>query len=296
MSEPDELYTLRNLFWLGNFQLAINEGGGLNRLPQHLVVERDEFIYRSYLALGQFHVILGEIKDTPNTPMSLQAIRLLATFYSDPSSKEAIKFQLDDWLSNAAVANNPTVKLVYAILCVHDDNLKDAMKQMRAETNMEQCAFLVQLYLRIDRPDLAQKMVKQMKTKDEDGTLTMLATAWTHINAGGSKAQDAAYIYEELIDKYGSSAALLNGLAVAKMQQGMFEEAESSLLEALTKAPSDPDTLSNLIVVGQHLQRSVDVLNRYIAQLRSKSANHPLIASLEMFNGAYDRVSSSLSV
>jgi len=38
---------------------------------------------------------------------------------------------------------------------------------------------------------------------------------------GGAKgAQDAAYIYDELIDKYGGSSLLLNGLAVAKMHQG----------------------------------------------------------------------------
>jgi hypothetical protein len=38
-----------------------------------------------------------------------------------------------------------------------------------------------------------------------------------------------------LIDKYGASATLLNGLAVSKMHQGLFEEAEASLQEALTK-------------------------------------------------------------
>ena len=91
-SEPDELYTLRNLFWLGNYQviithickyiafiatkikitnllsylkkLAINEANGLTRCPAALVPERDEFLYRSYLALGQMHVIFSEIKDT----------------------------------------------------------------------------------------------------------------------------------------------------------------------------------------------------------------------------------------
>ena len=52
---------------------------------------------------------------------------------------------------------------------------------------------------------------------------------------GGAKAQDAGYVYEELIDKYGSSASLLNGSAVAKMHQGQFEDAETSLQEALTK-------------------------------------------------------------
>ena len=48
-------------------------------------------------------------------------------------------------------------------------------------------------------------------------------------------AQDASYIYEELIDKYGGSPLLLNGLAVAKMQQGLFEEAETFLQQDLLK-------------------------------------------------------------
>jgi coatomer protein complex subunit epsilon len=78
MAEPDELYTLRNLFWLGSFQLAINEGNSL-RLPANLVTEKEEYVYRSYLALGQFHIILGEIKDTASTPISLRAVKLLAT-------------------------------------------------------------------------------------------------------------------------------------------------------------------------------------------------------------------------
>lgn len=62
MSEPDDLFTLRNHFWLGSYQLAIAEGSGLGRLPDNLRVERDEFIYRSYLALGQYSIVLGEVR------------------------------------------------------------------------------------------------------------------------------------------------------------------------------------------------------------------------------------------
>lgn len=62
MSEPDDLFTLRNHFWLGSYQLAIAEGSGLGRLPDSLRVERDEFIYRSYLALGQYSIVLGEVR------------------------------------------------------------------------------------------------------------------------------------------------------------------------------------------------------------------------------------------
>jgi coatomer protein complex subunit epsilon len=58
---------------------------------------------------------------------------------------------------------------------------------------------------------------------------------------------------------------LLNGLAVAKMQQGLFEEAETHLNDALKHTPMDPDTLANLIAVAQHLGRPTEVINRYLS-------------------------------
>lgn len=79
-----------------------------------------------------------------------------------------------------------------------------------------------------------------------------------------TKIQDAIYIYEELIDKYGGTLFLLNGIAVAKMQMGLFEEAETALQDSLTKNTSDADTLANLIVVSQHLDRPQEVINRYL--------------------------------
>ncbi len=45
------------------FQAAINEGNGLNKINAGLVAEKEEYIYRSYLSLGQSDIILNEIKD-----------------------------------------------------------------------------------------------------------------------------------------------------------------------------------------------------------------------------------------
>lgn len=167
---------------------------------------------------------------------ALKAIKLLATVMSDSSRKDIAMAQIQEWLNDAALCGNTTLQLVAAIFYMHDDNLKEAVKLVHRGVNLEQNALLVQLYLRMDRLDLAQKQAKSMKALDEDSPLCMLANAWTNLSLGGAKgAQDAAYIYDELVDKYGGSALLLNGLAVAKMHQGQYEEAESYLQEALTK-------------------------------------------------------------
>lgn len=62
----------------------------------------------------------------------------------------------------------------------------------------------------------------------------LLPLSLSHLQ-GGAKVQEAAYIYDELIDKYGSSPVLLNGLAVSKMHLAQWEEAETALKEAITK-------------------------------------------------------------
>lgn len=295
MSEPDELYTLRNLFWLGNFQQAINEATGLHRLPASMAVEKEEFVYRSYLALGQYNIILTEIKDNASTAVGLRAIKLLATYLSEPTAREVAKLQLEEWLKDPAASTNATVRLIAAILNMHDDNCKEAIKHVRFERSLEQSALLIQLYLRLERADLARNVLKAMKIADEDSVLVALGNAWINLSPGANKAVEAAYAFEELIDKYGSSAMLQNSLAVAKMQQGLFEEAETNLNEALKHAPMDPDALANLICVAQHLGRPIEVVNRYISQLQAKAPGHALIQSLKLFNSAFDRVSATLA-
>ena len=125
----------------------------------------------------------------------------------NPSTKETAIFQVKEWLNDSTASNSKTLRIIAAILFMHDDNCKEAVKAISSTSNMEQYAFLfpapsflfvlisflnclpkyyrralmVQLYLRMDRLDLAQKELKTMKGLDEDNTLSMLATAWVHL-------------------------------------------------------------------------------------------------------------------
>lgn len=71
--------------------------------------------------------------------------------------------------------------------------------------------------------------------------------------------QDAYYIYQEIVDKYGSTPLLLNAQAVTFIGQGKHEEAEAALQEALDKDPNNPDTLINSIVLSRHTGKSDEV-------------------------------------
>lgn len=62
MTEPDELYTLRAQYWLGHYSLAIEEAKAVVRRPMspQLKLEREEFLARAQLALGQYDRVMAD--------------------------------------------------------------------------------------------------------------------------------------------------------------------------------------------------------------------------------------------
>jgi coatomer protein complex subunit epsilon len=67
MTEPDDLYTLRAQFWLGHYQLALEEGKSIARRPMSpaLKAEREELVQRCYIAMGQYDKVIST--ETPGT-------------------------------------------------------------------------------------------------------------------------------------------------------------------------------------------------------------------------------------
>ncbi|GMY27939.1 phosphatase 2C 42 [Fagus crenata] len=133
-SAPDHLFNLRNNFFLGAYQAAINHSEVPNLSPDD-VVERDCLVYRSYIALGSYQLVIHEIDASAATP--LQAVKLLALFLSAPEAKESTISRLKEWLADPAIGSNAILRLIAGIIFMHDQDYNEALKHTNSGGTME---------------------------------------------------------------------------------------------------------------------------------------------------------------
>ncbi|XP_076800977.1 coatomer subunit epsilon-like [Clavelina lepadiformis] len=283
-SEVDELFDVKNAFYLGLFQQCINEA----QKTKARKTECDIFLYRAYIAQRKYGVVLDEIRSS--APAELQAVRLLADYLSNPSRKDGVLKSLDQKLSGNVDVENITLPLMAASIYYHEGNYDAALRVLHSTESLEASALAIQVFITINRVDLAKKELKRMQETDEDATLTQLAQAWFNIAVGGEKLQDAYYIFQEMADKNQSSSLLLNGQAACYMAQGKWDEAEGVLQEAMDKDSNCPETLINMILLSQHQGKGPEVTNRYLSQLKDSHNSHRFVQELIKKENEFDRL------
>ncbi|KAM7272310.1 hypothetical protein ACFE04_026973 [Oxalis oulophora] len=130
-SQPLLAIYLSRLLCLCAYQSAINNID-LPNLTSDDVIERDCLVYRSYIALGQFQLVINEIDSSAATP--LQTVKLLALNLSSPSNKESAISSLKDWLADPAIANNSTLRLIAGTVFMHEE---DYNRRFRLSNDLE---------------------------------------------------------------------------------------------------------------------------------------------------------------
>jgi coatomer protein complex subunit epsilon len=286
--DVDELFDIRNAFFFGNYQHCINEAQKLKPSSPDIKLERDLFLYRAYVAQRKFGVVIDEIHGA-SLP-ELQAVKMLAEYLAHENKRDSIVNTLDQKMAANVDVKNSIFLVVAATVYFHEQNYDAGLRVLYQSESLECAALTLQIYLKIDRLDLARKELKRMQEIDDDATLTQLATAWVNIASGGEKLQEAYYIFQEMCDKHSPTPVLLNGQATCFIGQGKYDEAEGALQEALDKDPSNPETLINMIVLSQHMGKPTEVGNRYLSQLKDSQHNHPFIKEYQIKENEFDRL------
>mmetsp|Transcript_37628 Transcript_37628/g.80313 ORF Transcript_37628/g.80313 Transcript_37628/m.80313 type:complete len:302 (-) Transcript_37628:131-1036(-) len=293
MTEPDELYTLRAQYWLGHYTLALDEGKQAARrpMPPHLKSEREELVLRCHLALGQYDKVMSEGNSGGKSP-ALKALALHASYLSGASeTRDAVVDEMKVLLADPSSASNTSLQLFACHVFLAHGLLKEALQCVHHGLTMEHLAACVQIYLRIDRIDLANDALNLLKQADEDSVLAQLCGAYVAVATGRSASDDAVHVLGGLSEQYGPSLMLLNVMAAANMVGGRYDAAEGNLKEAIAEfgGENDADTLVNLVTCSQHLGRRGGEVERYLSALKMGCKDHPFVRGLVQVEGAFER-------
>jgi coatomer subunit epsilon len=286
---------------------AMAGGAGGDGDEEH---ERLAWLYRTYSAQRKWSLVLDELKVSPSTtPPLLQAVRLEAELLNNAASDDCGRqAELVEELVQLAAnsQHHPTVTLVVAEWClaIGSARVEDALRLLHplADVDLDCAALQVEALLRVHRVDLAQHRVDRMKTVSEDAVPTQLAEAAVSLFRGGDHAQNAFYIYQELIETYGSTPKLLVGQAASYVLMHKFPEAFQLLQEAHQKSSagdSDADVVAALALINRLRGTAGEQAAAQYASLLASSAfnvKHTLVMDVEAKSKQFDQLAGKFGV
>ncbi|KAI6191724.1 Coatomer subunit epsilon [Aphelenchoides bicaudatus] len=192
MGDVDQLFEVRNFYYLGAYQQCVKEAQKVSSRTEEIKHERDLFLYRAYIALGKSNMVLSEIPDG-NSNESLKALRRLALYFSDSKHRQPVFEQVKKDYENATTVDDYAL-LFNGLVLLQGKAYDSAICVFERSNLLEAKALAVQGLLKINRMDLALKMLKKMQEIDEDATVTQLCLAWLYLCSGKEKLQDAFYM------------------------------------------------------------------------------------------------------
>lgn len=205
------------------------------------------------------------------------------------AGNEAAQAPLVDRLKSLlGTSPSPSLQLTASQVLLAVGQTKEALQCVHLGATMAHIAMTLQIYLKLDRLDLARGQLQLLRSADEDAILTQLGSVYVALATGSTAAADAIHSINSLSEQYGPSPLLLNLMAAALMQAGDYSAAEQKLEECLRDHSEIAlaDTLINMICCLVQQSKAPDA---FVAQMKQQYPTHGFCAGLERVTTAFDR-------
>lgn len=295
----DELQEIRDNFYAGNFQKALNLSQSSNQnLDDVAAGELGALAARCCLAIP----IFDKLKAMQNSEIPGQkAAAFMAVIMK--SKNEAQVSSAKEKLQNLAKETQDMgAAMLAAISLAADGSWTDAAQLTKAHPTLEMQALCVLFCLCCNQVNMAENLLKEMTGNNDDSAAFRLASAAVKLATGDP--EEAYLTYCDLSTQFppvdgddsgGGSVLLQTGKALANMQRSMFSEAVEDLQRALQVAPNDADVLVNLCCCMTNLGRK-EQFNEYYSTLEKVSPAHPYVLKTQGISQAFARFKANQQV
>ncbi|KAI0741680.1 coatomer epsilon subunit-domain-containing protein [Daedaleopsis nitida] len=305
--DSSELYHIKQQFTLGAYKslvdLTLPDPSSPDYTPT-LVYQA-----RAHIALGEPAAAEALISaDTDN--LALKSVAALARFVAadaedarDTALEELrdLSVEIEGNDAEASSWEKGIVRVLAGTAFARAGEIEEALETLGAGNdtqNLEAVAYTVQVYLSINRPDLARKELECAKRWTEDDLLLQLIEASVGLTTGKDGYSDPHSFYtEQLANPSLTSPHLLTARGVVRLLRGEVSAAKSDLEEAESQWGGKPDaeTLAAQTVAAGLGAKSADADELY-SRLSTEFPAHPLVTSCQQKAELFDELSAKFTV
>lgn len=276
----DELHEIREKYYVGAFGSALEQIGKTKPRNDLSAQEKASLEARTYLASGKYSQ-LKDLRDSPEAGLKCTACFAMFLKAKDAAQKKKAFDMLNEL---AKSSKSPAAVYLAAAASAHMGNIQDAIEITNLMgSSAEMLALRTQLYLQLNRGDLASKQLREVNAISDDHSISKLVGAFVNLALGN--AHEAFLLYTDLEalhgDSINNSSIILNGKAASMLERGMYEECEEELKRIYDTAPNDADTLVNMIAYSINKGAADEEYLKYVEKLKVVSPDHTIVKKLQ---------------
>ncbi|KAF8809485.1 coatomer complex protein [Phlegmacium glaucopus] len=302
--DSSELYHVKQQFIVGAFktlvQTPLPDSTSSDYIPRIL------YNARAYIALNEPKNALEMIpEDSEN--IALKAVASLARYVdaADSTKAEAALEELRD-LSveiegedvDGSERDKALVRVLAATAFARAGEVEEALETLGSDTeDLEAVALIVQIYLSINRVDLAKKQFDRSKRWAEDDLLLQLIESTIGLVTGKDNYSNTSSFYSEQLGNPSlSSPHLLTARGVTRIMRGEIQEAKSDLEESLGQQKGDAETeAAYAVAAGLGASKRTEADELWL-KLAANHPLHPLVLDVTQRADMFDQYASTYTV
>lgn len=269
----DSLFELKKDYYLGNFQSCVNKA---NSMPS--CAESYFYMCLSYCHLKKYDILELEVSKSEDT--CVQLVGMLASYIKNERERDGIVRRIDSMLEDMSIdPKDELSRLAISAIYSHHNQYAKALGVLHGLDSLVVLHAVVQILIKIDRLDIAERRVSAMQNKDDYATLTMLALAQLRLVNGNPK--EARDIASELEEKYRATPLLKNLQTAACICDGDYEAAKEHCESSLDMDNENLEGLINLVHIQTKLHVSAEIRDRNYKRLQVLYPNNEYVKENE---------------